>query len=80
MHNPTQRGRIIPMSKPIPTTEQERTEEARELVAMIPEEAYIQLTSWERETIEEIKEGKASTKFRLTEIRQIVKRLQSDAS
>jgi hypothetical protein len=78
--NPTVKGRIIEMSKAIPTTETERTEEARELVSMIPTELYPKLTSWERSTIEEIKEGKASTKFRLTEIRKIVKRLQEDAT
>jgi len=80
MFNPTQKGHVIEMSKPLPTTEEERTQEARELVSMIPEELYPKLTSWELNTIEEIKQGKASTKFRLTEIRRIVKRLQEDAT
>ena len=78
--NPTVKGRIIEMSKPIPTTEEERTQEARELVSMIPEDLYPKLTSWEMQTLTEVKEGKAATKFRLTEIRQIVKRLQADAT
>lgn len=79
MYNPTTKGRLIEMSKPLPTTETERTDEARELVSMIPDELYSKLTSWELNTIEEIKQGKASTKFRLTEIRKIVKRLQDEA-
>jgi hypothetical protein len=78
--NPTHKARIVEMSKAIPDSEADRTEEARELVSMIPEELYPKLTSWEMQTISEIKEGKASTKFRLTEIRQIVKRLQAHAT
>jgi hypothetical protein len=78
MHNPTQKGRIIEMSKLLPNNESDRKAEALELVSMIPEELYPKLTSWERQTIEEVKEGKASTKFRLTEIRRIVKRLTDE--
>jgi hypothetical protein len=78
--NPTKKGRVVEMSKPIPDTEAERTEEARDLVSMIPEDRYKELTSWEFQTINEIKEGKASTSFRLREIRQIIKRLRADAT
>jgi hypothetical protein len=78
MHNPTQRGRIVEMSKPISDSESERTEEAQQLIAMIPEDRYKELTSWEFQTLNEVKEGKASTKFRLSEIRKIIKRLQAE--
>lgn len=78
--DPTVKGRVISMSKALPTTEEERTAEARELAAMIPKELYPKLTTWEMQTVSDIKDGKASTKFRLTELRQIVKRLQEDAS
>ncbi|HEY0800685.1 MAG TPA: hypothetical protein VGD54_07565 [Steroidobacteraceae bacterium] len=74
--NPTARGRIVEMSKAMPTTEDERTTEAKELVSMIAEVDFPKLTTWERATVEEIKEGKAASKFRLREVRGIVKRLQ----
>jgi hypothetical protein len=80
MLNPTKKGHVVQMSKALPTTEEERTQEARELVSMIDEKDYVKLTSWEMQTVEEIKAGKASTKFRLNEIRGIVKRLQAHAT
>ena len=80
MHDLKQKAKIIEMSKPISDNESERTEEAWELVSMIPIDLEIKLTSWELETITDIRNGKAATKFRLKEIREIVKRLQADAS
>lgn len=64
------------MSKPLPTTETERTEEARALVRMIDDKDYVKLTSWELSTVLDVLAGKAATKFRLNEIREIVHRIQ----
>jgi hypothetical protein len=75
--NPTQKGHVVEMSKEIPESETDRTEEAQDLVAMIAESDHPKLTTWEMQTVNEVREGKASTKLRLRELRQIVKRLQT---
>jgi hypothetical protein len=76
MWNPTTKGVVVAMSKPIPSTEEERTIEAQHLLGFIGDEDLASLTSWERSTVEDVKEGKAANAFRLREIRAIVKRLQ----
>jgi hypothetical protein len=76
MFNPTQRGKVVEMGRPIPDNETDRTAEARHLLSFIYEKDLPKLTSWERNTVEEIREGKASTTIRLKELRSIVKRLQ----
>lgn len=65
------------MEKPVPTSEDERTKEALALLAQIPEEDMAKLTTWEMQTVNDIREGKAATGIRLREIRALLKRLRT---
>jgi hypothetical protein len=65
---------VIQMPKRMPTTEIERTEEALELIASI-QSKFSELTSWELQIVQDIKEGKAATNIRLRELREAVKRI-----
>lgn len=76
MLNPTHKDKIVAMDEPLPDSEDERTREALHLCDLISRDDYSQLTSWELQTIQDVKNGKAATKVRLREIRQAVKRLQ----
>ena len=69
--------RVRVMEDPIPSSEDERTQEALALVAQLRDEEMAKLTSWEMQTINDILEGKAATTVRLREIRAAVKRLRS---
>jgi hypothetical protein len=69
--------RVTSIAEALPTTEEERTNEARALLAHIREEQYPLLTTWERELVHDLADGKAATKIRLKELREIVKRLNS---
>jgi len=76
--NPTQKGELVLMEKAIPESEDERTEEARRLCALISDDDGPKLTTWELQTIQDVLGGKAATKIRLREIRAVVKRLQEN--
>lgn len=76
--NPTNKGKIIRINEVLPDSEDDRTAEALELCRMIVPEDYPRLTTWELQTVEDVRQGKAATKVRLRELRQIVKRLQEE--
>jgi hypothetical protein len=75
--NPTRKGAIINMEKPLPDSEDDRTAEALALCDLISPEDYPKISTWELQTIQDVKAGKAATKVRLREIREVVKRLQT---
>jgi hypothetical protein len=69
-------SRMFEMPKPMPSTDEERTVEAQSLLArLLPEESKL-LTTWEFQLVEELKAGKAATKIRLKELRDVVKRIE----
>jgi hypothetical protein len=75
MINPEQKRRIVELDKPLPDSEDERTQEALELCKIISFGNDSELTTWEMQTVRDVEEGKAATRVRLRELRQIVKRL-----
>jgi hypothetical protein len=66
------------MPKPVPSTEQERTEEALALIGKLVPEDMAKLTTWEVTLVEELKDGKAATRIRLKDLRECVHRLYPD--
>lgn len=63
------------MSKPIPDTETERVEEAKQLLSKLKTGDRLKLTTWELTLVEELGEGKACTRIRLKELREAMERL-----
>lgn len=66
---------ILKMLKPIPDNEQDRVAESYRLLAKIQPEDVASMTTWEREMVEEIKQGRAVTRIRLKELREMVERI-----
>jgi len=75
MSQPNKPARVVEIGKPMPTTEDERTLEALYLISLLSEEDNSKLTSWEMNTITELRAGRAATTVRLREMRSIAKRL-----
>jgi hypothetical protein len=69
--------KVTEMPEPMLRSEAERTEEAQRLLASLTEEDFPLFTSWERQTIQELNEGKASTNIRLRDLRAAVKRVHA---
>ena len=69
-------AKVVSMTRPMPSTEAERTQEAQELLSHIEDSDLPSLTGWELNTVKEIQDGKAANAIRLRELRSIVKRLQ----
>ena len=70
-----QRMKVVRMSKPIPDSEADRSEEAKQLIAKLRPEDVPNLTTWEVELVKELAEGKAATRIRLKELREAVERI-----
>jgi hypothetical protein len=66
---------IVVMEEVMSDREDERTEEAQRLCSMISDEDNASLTTWELQTVTDVRDGKAATRVRLRELRAIVKRL-----
>jgi len=74
--NPTVKGgTVLRMEEPVPSSERDRTEEVQRLLAQLREEDLPQLTTWERQLVEELTQGLAATPIRLRELRVAVKRI-----
>jgi hypothetical protein len=72
---PPMTGRVLAMQKPIPENEGDRLAESVDLLMKLKEHDVAKMTTWEVELLAGIKEGKAVTRIRLLELRDIVKRL-----
>lgn len=66
---------VLKMPKPIPDSEADRTAEAAELLGKLESEDVVKMTSWEVELTVALEEGKACTRIRLKELRELVARL-----
>lgn len=67
--------KVVRMAKPIPSTEAERAEEAKQLIAKLRHEDIPKLTTWEVALVNELEEGKACTRIRLKELREAISRI-----
>lgn len=75
MTNQSEKMKVVRMAKPIPETESERLEEAKQLLAKLKTGDRLKLTTWELTLVEELGEGKACTRIRLKELRAAIERL-----
>lgn len=66
---------LLKMPKPIPDNEADRTAEAAGLMNQLTETDIPKMTSWEVELVVSLREGKACTRIRLKELRELVARL-----
>ena len=71
----TQKKPLV-MPKPVPSSEADRLAEAVELLTQIKDEDIVKLTTWELETIDSIREGRAVTRIRLKDLRECVERIR----
>jgi hypothetical protein len=72
-----QKASVTEMEPAMSEREDERTEEAQRLCSLISDEDNSNLTTWELQTVTDIREGKAATRVRLRELRGIVKRIRA---
>jgi hypothetical protein len=69
---------MLRMPKSIPSTEEERTAEALFLIGKLSDADEEQLTVWEVELVESLRQGYASTRIRLKELREAVHRIKPE--
>lgn len=67
--------KVVRMSRPIPDREEDRAEEAQQLLARLKREDYHKLTTWEVQLLDELNQELAVTRIRLKELREIIERL-----
>lgn len=68
--------KVYVLPKPIPYSEADRCVEATELIKQIGRQDAHLLTTWDVETLESIKAGRAVTRIRLIELREMVERVK----
>lgn len=73
--NQSERMKVVRISKPIPGSENDRQEEAKQLLAKLRIADRLKLTTWELTLVEELEEGKACTRIRLKELRDAIERI-----